>query len=125
MSLDAKLSPAPSDAKHQNDVGLLREELRQFAIDRTVSRGEDVDATIKGGESRPAPTCKCLGKSSARIEGRAGKWTEAGDQYAHVQSPSISAIFSTADAGARRPAATSDSIFGNAALTARSDCSGA
>jgi hypothetical protein len=40
--LDTQLTPARGKTEHQNDVGLLREQLRQIAIDGHVSRRKDV-----------------------------------------------------------------------------------
>ena len=68
-------------AEHQHDVGLvLRDQLRQVAIDRRVAGLEDVHDAPHIGERRPPPLRDRARERPARIERRAGKAAEAGDE---------------------------------------------
>src|ERR1700730_11383646 len=75
--------PAPGDAEHQHDVGFLREQFWQIAIDRRVSGREYMRRTFDVSQSRPPPTRERLRQRRAGIERRTGKRAEAGDEDAH------------------------------------------
>ena len=81
--LDAELTSAPGEAKHQNDIRLQREQPRQVAIDGRVRRCKDVGRANDFGESRPAPAGESLDQSRAGIERRAGKRAEADQEDPH------------------------------------------
>ncbi len=81
--LDAEVTSAPGEAKHQNDIRLQREQPRQVMIDGRVRCCKDVGRADDFGESRPAPAGERLDQSSAWIERRAGEGAEADQQDPH------------------------------------------
>jgi hypothetical protein len=79
--LDAHVRRPRRETEHQHDVRLvLRDQLRQIAIDRRIARLEDVDRTPHIGECRAAALRNRERERPARIERRAGKAAEAGDE---------------------------------------------
>ena len=81
--LDAELTSAPGEAKHQNDIRLQCEQPRQVMIDGCVCRCKDVGRANDFGESRPAPAGESLDQSRAGIKRRAGKRAEADQEDPH------------------------------------------
>ena len=126
FALRARVSTRTSGVRagkpeHQHDVRLvLGDELRQVAIDRRVAGLEDVHGALHVGERRPPPLRERQRERAARIERRAGKAAEAGDEDVRSShTPSAAAISSTASAGESVPSATDFSIAGSARLELR------
>ena len=85
--LDAQVPRARREAEQQHDVGrLAREQRRQLAVDGGVARREHVGDAACLGERGAAARASCSGDEPARIERRAGKAAEAGDQNASARS---------------------------------------
>ena len=53
--LDAQMPPPAGHAEQQDDVGLLRHEFRQIAIDRRIGRGKDMRVDLDAVECRSPP----------------------------------------------------------------------
>jgi hypothetical protein len=87
--LDAEVTSAPGEAKHQNDIRLQREQPRQVMIDGRVRCCKDVGRANDFGESRPAPAGERLDQSCAGIEWRAGEGAEADQQDPHRVSARV------------------------------------
>lgn len=85
--LDTQSASAACNAEHQHDIGLLREELGQFAINSRVAGGEHVNSAVDVRKRRPPPERQRPGKDRTRIERRAGEGTKAGDQNKHYSEP--------------------------------------
>src|SRR5215469_3751427 len=134
--------PAPAGkSEHQDHVGLMRQQVAQIAVDRCVGRRKDMAHDLDPGERRTAAARECNRQAAAWIARRTGKRAETGDYHLHVifaynlfrklastfwdhARASIATIFSTAEAGASFPAATSASMRGKAVLSARSERNG-
>jgi len=87
--LDAEVTSAPGEAKHQNDIRFQREQPRQVMIDGRVRCCKDVGRANDFGESRPAPAGERLDQSCAGIEWRAGEGAEADQQDPHRVSARV------------------------------------
>jgi hypothetical protein len=74
------LPPPPGKAEDQNDIGLIRKQLRQIVIDGRIGRRKDMDAAVETGERRPPPPLKRLRDRRTRIERRARERAEAGEE---------------------------------------------
>lgn len=85
---DAHLSSARGQSEHKDGVGtMLRNQARQIAIDRRISRIKNMRDDMRSGESRPAPARETFCKQCGGINGRAGKPAEAGDEQTRRTTP--------------------------------------
>src|SRR5262249_20799939 len=101
-----------------------RDQRRQLAIDRVVAGREHMCDAPRAGRDGRLPRQQ-LDQCTGRIERRAWKRTEAGDEdrKRHYDSPSDLASSSTAIAGEARAAATAASSLGTPTRSVGSDFS--
>src|SRR5262249_3597040 len=123
---DANMAAPAGKTEDQDHVGLFRPEGAQIAGDRPVTRRKKMAHDLDPGERGTAAARQRNRQAAAWIRRHTGKRAETGDDHAHPGNHvlSIAAIFSTAEAGASFPAATSASMRGKAVLSARSERNG-
>ena len=113
---DADMTAPAGHTKQENDVRLLPQQLRQVAADRSICGCQEVRRKINVGEGGAPSARQRFDQRGAGIDRCARKRAEADQQNLHLPMPSRSAICSTAALTASRPAATSASMRGSAAL---------
>src|ERR1700722_17876003 len=80
---DTEVLAPPSNAKDQNEVRFFSEELGQIAINGRIAGGKHMGRANDISERGPASAREFADQNGARIEGYAGKRTEAGENDAH------------------------------------------